>query len=365
MKRVGIIFGGRSGEHEVSLLSAASVLKALDREKFIPVKIGITRKGTWLLYDGPEEKIEDGSWETLAKASLAADPEKYGISVVSAGGKGLKDLIDFALPILHGTYGEDGTIQGLLEMADVPYGGCGITGSALAMDKILAKTIFEKLGLPQVPYRAVMAEDLKTPEGEWKEDIFPPLEELGYPLFVKPANLGSSVGISKVRNRDQLKRALAAAAEYDRRIVVEKGLEVRELETALLGNHEVKAAVVGEVISGADFYDYEAKYINGDDAVLQIPAEVPEAISEEIRRIAVDAYKALDCAGFARADFFLEKNTGKIYINEINTIPGFTRFSMFPRLWKGAGLEYSVLIERIVELGYERYHAKNRRKTNL
>ncbi len=365
MKRIGIIFGGRSGEHEVSLMSAASVLKALNREKFIPVTIGITKKGKWLLYEGPEEKIEDGSWEAAAEADLAANPEKFGISILGTGGRGLKDLIDFALPILHGTYGEDGTIQGLFEMADIPYGGCGVTGSSLAMDKLLAKTVFDKLGLPQGPYKGVVSEALKKADGSWNEEILADLETLGYPLFIKPANLGSSVGITKAQNREELLNSLEVAAEYDRRIVVEKGLEVREIETALLGNYDVKAAVVGEVIPGADFYDYEAKYTNGDNAVLQIPAEIPEETAEEIRRIAVEAYRALDCAGCARADFFLEKDTGKIYINEINTIPGFTRYSMYPRLWGAAGLDFPVLIERIVELGYERYHAKNRRKTNL
>lgn len=358
MVKLGILFGGRSGEHEISLMSATSVIRAIDKSRFSVVPIGITREGKWLLYDGPVEKIEDGTWEAEALSRLDAEPEKYRISAMDSGSGSLKEKIEFALPILHGPYGEDGTIQGLFEMLDIPYGGCGVTGSALAMDKILAKAVFAQNGLPQGPYLAVLREEFE----ESPEEILARIENaLSYPVFVKPANLGSSVGISKAKNRDDLVEALNEAAKYDRRLLVEEGISCREIEAAVLGNYEISVSGVGEIIPSAEFYDYKAKYFDGGQSKICIPADVPEETEETIRGIALKAYRALDCSGFARVDFFLEKGTNKVYINEINTIPGFTRFSMFPLLWGQAGLPYPELIERIVTLGYERYHAKNRR----
>lgn len=355
--RLGIIFGGQSGEHEVSLMSATSVINAIDKNKFEIVLIGITREGNWLLYDGPVEKIEDGSWQEEAEAALADNPNKYEITILGSAGKSIKDIIDFALPILHGPYGEDGTIQGLFEMADIPYGGCGVLGSSAAMDKGLAKDVFAKGDIPICKHLVVLKEEIE-------EDLSLVINKieniLPYPIFVKPANMGSSVGINKVRNINELKEALKIASNYDRRLVLEEGIDCRELETAVLGNYNAQAAVVGEILPSAEFYSYEAKYFDGGKSRLCIPAQVSDDIAQEVRRMAVKAYNLLDCSGFARVDFFLEKSTDKVYLNEINTIPGFTKYSMFPLLWSNAGLQYPDLIEKIVELGLERYQDKHR-----
>lgn len=357
MIKLGILFGGRSGEHEISLMSAASVIRAVPSDKFQVVRIGITRRGDWLLYGGPIKNIEDGSWQQMAETSLAEDPAKFSLEIVGNGKNSLKRHMDFALPILHGPYGEDGTIQGLFEILGMPYGGCGVTGSALAMDKILAKAVFENEGLPQAPYVAVLAEQLS----QNYEAVAASIEEaFPYPVFVKPANMGSSVGISKVKDEKGLKQALMEAAGHDRRIIVEKSIECRELEVAILGNYYAEASGVGEIIPSQEFYDYHAKYFDGGKSRICIPADISREEEQQVKDIALKAYRILDLNGFARADFFLEKESGKIYINEINTIPGFTRFSMFPMLWGHAGLSYPQLIERIVALGYERYNAKNR-----
>ncbi|MGI6751849.1 MAG: D-alanine--D-alanine ligase family protein [Anaerovoracaceae bacterium] len=361
--RLGIIFGGRSGEHEISLLSAASVVRTVKGIKgtpYEPVTIGITKEGKWLLYEGPEECIEDGSWQRIGEEALKRDPQRYSFSVLSSGGKSIKDIIDFALPILHGPYGEDGTIQGLFEMIGIPYGGSGVTGSALAMDKLIAKGLFDAWGIPQVEYREVMREEVYG--GNGLNGRIDEIEgDLGYPLFVKPANMGSSVGINKATNREELIGALKTAAEYDRRLVVERGIDVRELEIGVLGNYEPKVSAIGEIIPSKEFYDYTAKYLDGGKSDLCIPADISREIEEKLKVLAIKAYKVLDCAGFARVDFFMDKKTGEVYVNEINSIPGFTRFSMFPRLWEAAGVSYPEQIERIIELGYERYNAKNHR----
>lgn len=359
MIKLGILFGGRSREHDVSLMSAASVLRTLDKRRFTAIPIGITRDGRWLPFEGSVDAIEDGSWQKLAEAAFRENPEAYGIDLLGAGPGSLRSRIDFALPILHGPYGEDGTIQGLFEMLDMPYGGCGVTGSAVAMDKILAKNLFSEAGLPQGSYVAIVEEDMTSDE----EQVLDRIEStLSYPVFVKPANMGSSVGISKVKNREQLKEALELSLLHDRRILVEQAIDCREIEVGILGNGDPRASSVGEIIPSAEFYDYTAKYCDGGRSQLCIPADIPEDRAGEIRRIALAAYRLLDCSGFARVDFFLERKTGRILINEINTIPGFTKFSMFPLLWKDAGLNYPELIERIVILGYERYHAKNSRQ---
>lgn len=351
MIRLGIIFGGRSGEHEISLMSATSVINAIDKEKFLPVLIGITREGKWLLYDGPVENIEKGSWQKIAEEALAADPEKYEITVLGSH-KSLKDWIDFALPVLHGPYGEDGTIQGLFEMVDIPYGGCGVLGSAAAMDKALAKEIFSKKELPICRHLSMYKEELE----ENLDRAIGKIEKyLPYPIFVKPANMGSSVGISKAKNKEELKAALELAMKYDRRLVLEEGLDCREIETGVLGNYQPEAAAVGEILPSAEFYSYEAKYFDGGQSKLCIPADIPREVAEEVREIAIEAYRILDCCGFARVDFFVERGTNKVYINEINTIPGFTKYSMFPLLWAEQGLPYPALIEKIIQLGFERH----------
>ncbi|WP_027400305.1 D-alanine--D-alanine ligase family protein [Anaerovorax odorimutans] len=358
MKKIGIIFGGRSGEHSISLMSAASVIRAINKDKFQIVKIGITKEGKWLLYDGDADHVEDGTWQEEAEKALKENPDKYNITILGAGGKSIKELIDFALPILHGPYGEDGTVQGLLEMADIPYGGCGITGSAIAMDKLIAREIFMRAGIPVCKHIAVFKEEL---DNDFQKTIEKIEENLPYPVFVKPANMGSSVGITKAKSNEELKHALKEAMKYDRRLIIEEYINCRELETAVVGNFYAEAAAVGEILPSAEFYDYEAKYFDGGKSKICIPADIPQKTADEIREIAVKAYKLIDCAGFSRVDFFLEKETNKIYLNEINTIPGFTKFSMFPLLWEEAGVSCPDIIERIVELGYERYHAKDNR----
>jgi D-alanine-D-alanine ligase len=339
-------------------MSAASVINAIDKTKFEVIQIGITKDGEWYLFDGAAEQIEDGSWELEAKKALAKDPRKYGLEVLGSGGNSLKEQVDFALPILHGPYGEDGTVQGLFEMIDIPYGGGGVTGTALTMDKILAKAVLQSAGIPQGPYVALM-------KHQYDEDGQKILDEvcgkLKYPMFVKPSNMGSSVGISKVKNTDELKKAILEAAKFDHRILVEEGIDCRELEVAVIGNWEPAVSGVGEIIPSAEFYDYNAKYFDGGKSRLCIPADIPLDKAEEIREIAIKAYKLLDCSGYARVDFFMEKASGKIFLNEINSIPGFTRYSMFPLLWEKEGLTYPNLIERIITLGYERYNAKNSR----
>ena len=347
MKRIGVIFGGRSGEHEVSLLSATSVIEAIDRNKYQVVMIGITREGQWKLYQGEISEIASGAWEKTAEPITVSQ---------------LKGLADFIFPVLHGPYGEDGTIQGLFEMLDLPYAGCGVLASALCMDKVSAKKIFEEAGLPTSRYKLVYSEDL----AEHMEEIVAEIEgELSYVMYVKPSNMGSSVGISKVRNAEELKAALLLAAKYDRRIIIEEGINCREVETGVIGNHRPEVAAVGEICAKLDFYDYTAKYTDDAGTEISIPAPLPKLTYEKIRTLAKEAYRACDCSGFSRIDFFVDKNTGEVYINEINTIPGFTKYSMFPMMWKEMGVGFTELIERIVEFGYERYYAKNHRQTVL
>jgi len=358
MIKLGILFGGRSGEHEVSLVSATAMIHAADKTRYRIVPIGITKKGDWLLYDGPVEKIADGPWEAYALDCLQKDPARYSIAILGTGGRSLKDTADFIIPAVHGPYCEDGKLQGLLDMADIPYAGSGVTGSATAMDKIIAKAIFKDAGLPVGPYVPVMAEEFRRDYPAVKARIE---AQLTYPVFVKPANMGSSVGISKVNDGSTLEAALEEAARHDRRIIVEQGIDGIEVETSVLGNYgDLQVSCVGQISYTADFYDYEAKYQNEDGLTLTIPADLPEEITAEMSRIAKEAFLALDCCGYARADFFLEKGTNKLYLNELNTLPGCTGVSMFPLLWKHSGLDVTQLVERIEELGYERYSITHR-----
>lgn len=337
-ERIALIFGGKSSEHEVSLMSSASVLRAIDKEKFDVVLIGITREGEFRKVECTPEQIEDKSWVSMS--------EPFDMWKI-------KEVADFALPIVHGPNCEDGKLQGLLELLDIPYGGCGVTASAVAMDKIMAKTIFRNAGIPVVKDVCVFKGD------NVDEKILEIEEKLSYPAFVKPANMGSSVGITKAHNRDELVKAISFAFEYDKRVLVEQFINAREIETGILGNAEPKAASCGEILpNDAEFYDYRSKYTAGG-AGLIIPAEIPEEKYEEIRRLAVKAYRAIDGEGFSRCDFFLDRDNGNIYINEINTIPGFTKYSMFPMLWEDAGVSYRDNIEEIIRLGHERYNAKN------
>jgi D-alanine-D-alanine ligase len=367
--RVGLVFGGRSGEHEVSLASATSVMANLDKEKYDVVPIGITKEGSWLLGVAPPRLLEaeqsashEEGLERSTAVTLTGDPSlRRLIPVRGSEQLGADGALDVVFPVLHGTYGEDGALQGLLEMANVPYVGCGVLGSALGMDKEKMKMIFSSVGLPVV-------EALTYRRNEWErspEEILDAVGlRLGYPCFVKPVNLGSSVGVNKAHNRDELAHAIRVAAEYDRKIIIERGINCRELECSVLGNDEPIASVVGEVVPSNEFYDYNAKYIDGKSHVI-IPAAIPQATAEQVRRWAVQAFTALDLSGLSRVDFFLEKETGQVYINEVNTIPGFTQISMYPKLWEASGLSYAQLLDRLVELAIERHEDRQRNRTNL
>jgi len=363
MMRVGVIFGGRSGEHEISLMSAASVIRVIDRNKYEVVPIGITRKGKWLRYDVDKvDKIEDGSWQADAESLLMTQPEKYAFTVLGSGGKSLKDIVDFALPIIHGPYCEDGKLQGLLETVNIPYAGSGVAGSCIAMDKAFAKEVFVHHGLPVCPYILIDSHILRGEHQDVEKRLVALVEDkLKYPVFVKPANMGSSVGISKVNDSEDLLAAARLAAGYDRRIVIEEGVDARELETAILGNDAPIAGAVGEIMPSEEFYDYKAKYFDGGESKLSIPADIPKDMEEEIRELAIKAYQALDCYGYSRVDFLVEKRTGRIFINEINTLPGFTNISMFPLLFMEKGMKYDEIIEEIIRLGIEKFMEKDAR----
>ncbi len=363
--KVGVIFGGRSGEHEVSLMSARSVMDALDRDKYEVVPIGITRQGQWLVGD-PLKALVEGTPGTTRPVTLLPDPGSTTLMKLEtpAGQPAAlapETVLDVVIPVLHGTYGEDGTMQGLLELADVPYVGAGVLGSAVGMDKAIFKQVMVAAGIPVLPWQMVV-------RSAWRrqpEAILDRLEtNLAYPLFTKPANLGSSVGICKCHNRDDLAAGLEEAARYDRRMVVEQGINARELEVAVLGNDAPVASVVGEIRPRREFYDYVAKYIS-DDSELLIPAPIDPALAEEIRRAAVAAYQAIDCAGLGRVDMLLDKDTGRFYLNEINTMPGFTRISMYPKLWAASGLPYPELLDRLIELALDRFAQKTRTSTTF
>ena len=388
--RVGILFGGRSGEHEVSLLSAASVLNAIDRKKFDVVPIGITKEGHWLAAADAHELLE-GDSGAVAKRLRAGDPEatpgarllqegmpmllapEPGDSKALATGSEEKSRLDsqsldVVFPVLHGTFGEDGTIQGLFELAGIAYVGSGVLGSAAGMDKDVMKRLFKEAGLPIVKHITVLRSEWETAAREVVAKIEAALK---YPVFVKPANLGSSVGISKAHDRKELGPALNEAAKFDRKLVVEQGVggamrrgklgaKARELEVAVLGNDKPEASVVGEIIPAKEFYDYEAKYLS-EGLVPVIPAKLTRAEGKQIREMAVRAFRACDLAGLARVDFLMEADgKRRIYVNEVNTLPGFTKISMYPKLWEASGLSYRQLITRFIELAIERQREKNR-----
>ncbi|HMC32366.1 MAG TPA: D-alanine--D-alanine ligase [Candidatus Angelobacter sp.] len=384
--RIGVLFGGRSGEHEVSLLSAAAVLKAINKDKYEVVPIGITKEGRWLT-DSHAEKLLRGEREQESGRHLrAGDPQATPGAAVLAKGEsvivppvpqshGLIPFesaapstqkavdVDVTFPVLHGTFGEDGTIQGLLELADIPYVGAGVLGSAAGMDKDVMKQLFAGAGLVIVKHVAVL-------RSQWEKDskMITKLVEskLKYPVFVKPANLGSSVGISKVHDRKELGPAIGVAAGYDRKIVIEEGVggskrKARELECSVLGNDQPQASIVGEIIPAAEFYDYNAKYIDeGSQPV--IPARISKKQMQQVQEMAIRAFQAVDCSGLARVDFLMEPKSGKIYLNEINTMPGFTSISMYPKLWAASGIEYSQLIDRLIQLALERHAEKKKNR---
>ncbi len=357
-----LLFGGRSSEHEVSIMSGNSIFQAIDKDKYEVYPVAITKDGRWLspkistqvLKDG---KIIDASAAESEQIALVFEPGQSNLVGIK-GDLSVKIKIDLVFPILHGPFGEDGTLQGLLEMAGLPYVGAGVTASAVGMDKAIMKDLFAVKGLPQAKYSVVTRHALETD----LEKVIDKLEEtFEYPCFVKPANLGSSVGISKVHNREEMPEALKKAAEHDRKMIVEEFVDARELEVSVLGNDIYEASIAGEIIPSKEFYDYEAKYLS-DDSRLLIPAPLNEEKMGEIRKLAIQAYQAIDCQGFARVDFFMEQHSEKIMVNEINTLPGFTRISMYPKLWEASGFSYPKLVDRLIELALERYHDMKRNK---
>jgi D-alanine-D-alanine ligase len=365
--RVGILFGGKSGEHEISLRSANSILKAIDRKKYEVVEIGITKQGRWLqpsaaqaLLSGEAPAIAKPKSKRLASVSAASSQELALTESPSALG------VDVVFPVLHGTFGEDGTIQGLLELADIAYVGSGVLGSSAGMDKDAMKRLFFAAGLPLTPHVTLLRSEWR---GDPKKCIRHLEKSLTYPVFVKPANLGSSVGISKVKSRADLAPALDLAASFDRKLVIEQGvggpgIKPRELEVAILGNDNPEASIVGEIVPAKEFYDYEAKYeLNGaDESVSIIPAKLSATEAKRIRTMAVAAFRACDCAGLARVDFLMSPGSkgqpAEIYLNEVNTMPGFTSISMYPKLWSATGLAYPRLIDRLIELAMQRHREK-------
>ena len=357
------MFGGRSGEHEVSLTSADSVMKALDPEKYEVVPMGITRQGGWRI-GAPARKLTDSAvslpaiLENGRPVTASVDPSRPALILLNPGrsAEETAQAVDVIFPLLHGTFGEDGTVQGLLELAGIPYVGAGVLGSAVGMDKDVMKRLFRDAGLPVVPWVLVMRDEW---EGDPREVRARIEKTIRYPLFVKPANLGSSVGISKVAKSRELSAALTLAAKYDRKIVVEKAVNAREIECSVLGNDRPVASVPGEIVPVNEFYDYEAKYLK-EGSELIIPAQLTQAQRQRVQELAARAFRATDCAGMARVDFLLDRRTGKFFVNEINTIPGFTPISMFPKLWESSGLPYPKLLDRLIELAFERHRDKSR-----
>ncbi len=369
--RVGIVFGGRSGEHEVSLRSARSVMEAIDKEKYEVVPIGISKEGHWLIEGDPMKALAARVDPRLLKAATGSEGHPGQLEVITPPAEGavvprasLVDELDVVFPVLHGPFGEDGTLQGLLELAGLPYVGAGVTGSALGMDKIIFKDVMRAHGLPIAPY-------LHFKRKRWEaepEAVLDAVEaELGYSVFTKPANLGSSVGVSKCRDRAELAAGLDEAARFDRKLLVEQAVpHAREIEVSVLGNDDPIASLPGEIIPSREFYDYAAKYIDeGEDASqLLIPAPLSDGLTAQARSLAVQAYLAIDCAGLARVDFLLNGETGELFLNEVNTIPGFTSISMYPKLWEATGIPYTELISRLIDLALERHADRQRSQTS-
>ena len=361
--RVGIIFGGRSGEHEVSYCSATSIINAIDKNKYTVIPIGITKQGKWISPQETARALQSGKIEGKSSVVLLSDPSSKALIYIDSN-QGLNkspdlEKLDVIFPVLHGPYGEDGTVQGLLELANLPYVGAGLAASAISMDKDLMKTIFKQHKLPILKWITIKRKD-------WRKDKLKILsliqDNFKYPVFVKPTNLGSSVGITKVHQKKELEKAIDLASSYDRKILIEEGAEdVREIECSILGNDDLRASVVGEVIPAREFYDYDSKYIDKKTQLI-VPADLSKAVSQKVQQIALRAFRAVDAAGMARIDFFVTKKENKIYLSEINTIPGFTSVSMYPRLWQATGISYPELIDRLIQLALERHQDKNQNK---
>jgi D-alanine-D-alanine ligase len=354
--RVAVLFGGRSGEHEVSLRSAASVIAAIDRNKYEVLPVAIAKSGKWLPVKESIRMLPDGRPPVNPRLlGFESGPAAIAPEPGSAG------PVDVVFPVLHGTFGEDGTVQGLLELAGVAYVGAGVLGSAVGMDKDVMKRLFRERNLPTPDHAAVLRNRLASERGQ----LIRSLEtRFGYPVFVKPANLGSSVGITKAHNRQELDAALDLAAQFDRKIIIEQAIEGREIECSVLGNDQPEASLPGEIIPSREFYDYQAKYIDESSRLL-IPAPLTRAQSRRVQRLAVEAFLACECCGMARVDFFLEKKSGRVLVNEINTIPGFTNISMYPKLWEASGLAYKDLIDRLIQLALERHSERTRTRYSI
>lgn len=358
--KLGILFGGRSAEHEVSLKSAASVISALDADAFDITAIGITPKGQFTSADEVKKMLPSN---LIDRVHLYDDAGSHGSKLVSVSNytkksANAKQTPEIFFPLLHGPYGEDGTIQGFLEIANVPYVGCGVLASSVGMDKDIMKRLYIQAGLPVAPFRTVYADEFLKKPDTVKRSVS---RELGYPMFSKPANLGSSVGICKIHSEKEFEASVRHSAQFDRKIIIEKGLDARELECAVLGNDDPKASVVGEIIPAHEFYDYDAKYMSPDSR-LEIPARIDNTKSRKIRDLSIRAFKAIEGSGLSRVDFFLERKTGKIWVNEINTMPGFTPISMYAKLWASSGVTFEQLVKNLIELGKERYSERDNRR---
>ncbi|MGA9405492.1 MAG: D-alanine--D-alanine ligase family protein [Bacteroidota bacterium] len=359
--RVGVLFGGRSAEHEVSLVSASSIIDALDREKYDVFPIGVTAEGRWLSSRDAIKLLKEKSpVENLPEYLILPDPRKQGLVEINNSGVSEIQNIDVVFPVMHGAFGEDGTVQGLLELAGVPYVGAGVLGSAVGMDKMIQKQVLEAAKIRVAQALSFLISEF---EEDRKKITLRIEEELQYPCFVKPSNTGSSVGISKVHDRNELIDAVALSGQYDRKIIVEKSIEkAREIECGVIGNDKPTASALGEIISSNEFYDYDAKYIDGKSAAV-IPADIPKWAVRKIQYIACKAFKVLDCSGMARVDFLVQGNGSKIFLNEINTIPGFTSISMFPKLWEASGLSYPELLDKLIQLAIDRHRLRSALKT--
>ncbi|MDZ7362997.1 MAG: D-alanine--D-alanine ligase [candidate division KSB1 bacterium] len=383
--RVCVIFGGRSGEHEVSIVSASSVMNALDKSKYEVIPVGITKSGRWIAGDKSVQLLKSGIEDTPFYAMLPADPNEQRLLASTAGSTDTRDLnqlgekFDVVFPVLHGPYGEDGTVQGLLELANLPYVGAGVLGSAVCMDKVVQKQLCVQARVPVVKFLwlhfADWQRDKKAPDampanpqqlcGLAQNEMIARIEsELRFPVFVKPSNMGSSVGISKAHDRDELKRGIEEAAQYDHKILLEAAVpNAREIEVSVLGNTQPRASIPGEVVPSNEFYDYDAKYVDGASTLI-IPADLPAELTAKFHETAIRGFLACNCEGMARVDFLLSRETNELYLNEINTIPGFTQISMYPKLWEASGVSYSQLLDELIQLAIERHRRKNNLKTS-
>jgi len=356
--RVGVLFGGRSGEHEVSLASASSIIRGLDPQKYEAVPIGITKEGHWLIGEGAQKMLPE-VLRTGQRVIMSADPTESALMPIDGSARGQK--LDVIFPVIHGTFGEDGTMQGLLELAGLPFVGAGVLGSAIGMDKDIAKKLMQVAGIPVVPWIAVQRADWERQPKEIRRAIE---KKFKYPVFVKPATLGSSVGMTKVHSRAELGPALDLAAEFAMKIMVERAVSAREIEVSVLGNHDPRASIPGEIVPHREFYDYAAKYLE-EGTQLLIPAKLKKSEVKKVQTMAITAFRALELSGMARVDFFIEKRGGKIFLNEVNTIPGFTSISMYPKLWEANGIPFRELVSKLIDLALEQHREKARTKYQI